>query len=115
MSDEKQLYGADLVVDSLINHDVDYVFGIPGAKMITKGFHTYVWNDGIPGVLLDLELDNQQGILMFITYDENYKYVNTIQYPLDTGVYSKAQLRRLITDVKLSSIGNLYEGDVWII
>ena len=52
---------------------------------------------------------------MFITYDENYKYVNTIQYPLDTGVYSKAQLRRLITDVKLSSTGNLYEGDVWII
>ena len=67
--------------------------------MITKGFHTYVWNDGIPGVLLDIELDNQQGILMFITYDENHKYINTIQYPLDNGVYSKAQLRRLITDV----------------
>ena len=33
MSEEKQLYGADLVVDSLINHDVDYVFGIPGAKI----------------------------------------------------------------------------------
>lgn len=91
------------------------LFGIPGARMITKGLHTYVWNDGIPGVLLDLELDNQQGILMFITYDENHKYVNTIQYPLDNGVYSKAQLRKLITDVKLSSTGNLYAGDVWII
>ncbi len=91
------------------------LFGISGAKMITKGFHTYVWNDGIPGLLLDLELDNQQGILMFITYDANYKYVNTIQYPLNNGVYSKAQLRRLITDVKLSSTGNLYAGDVWII
>ena len=91
------------------------LFGIPGVKMITKGFHTYVWNDGIPGLLLDLELDNQQGILMFITYDENHKYVNTIQYPLDNGVYSKAQLRKLITDVKLSSTGNLYAGDVWII
>lgn len=33
MSDVKPLYGADLVVDSLINHDVDYVFGIPGAKI----------------------------------------------------------------------------------
>ena len=33
MSEEKQLYGADLVVDSLINHDVEYVFGIPGAKI----------------------------------------------------------------------------------
>ena len=90
-------------------------FGIPGAKMITKGLHTYVWNDGVPGLLLDLELDNQQGILMFITYDESHKYVNTIQYRLDNGVYSKAQLRRLITDVKLSSTGNLYDGDVWII
>ncbi len=29
MSEEMQLYGADLVVDSLINHDVDYVFRIP--------------------------------------------------------------------------------------
>ena len=91
------------------------LFGIPGARMITKGLHTYVWNDGIPGLLLDLELDNQQGILMFITYDENHKYVNTIQYPLDNGVYSKAQLRKLITDVKLSSTDNLYAGDVWII
>ena len=91
------------------------LFGIPGARMITKGLHTYVWNDGIPGLLLDLELDNQQGILMFITYDENHKYVNTIQYLLDNGVYSKAQLRKLITDVKLSSTGNLYAGDVWII
>ena len=26
-------HGADMVVDSLINHDVDYVFGIPGAKI----------------------------------------------------------------------------------
>ena len=91
------------------------LFGIPGAKMITNGLHTYVWNDGIPGLLLDLELDNQQGILMFITYDENHKYVNTIQYPLDNGVYSKVQLRKLITDVKLSSTGNLYAGDVWIV
>ena len=91
------------------------LFGISGAKMVTKGFHTYVWNDGIPGLLLDLELDNQQGILMFITYDENHKYINTIQYPLDNGVYSKAQLRRLITDVKLSSTGNLYADDVWIV
>ena len=91
------------------------LFGIPGAKMITNGLHTYVWNDGIPGLLLDLELDNQQGILMFITYDENHKYINIIQYPLDNGVYSKAQLRKLITDVKLSSTGNLYAGDVWIV
>lgn len=33
MTDSKKKYGADLVVDSLINHDVKYVFGIPGAKI----------------------------------------------------------------------------------
>ena len=102
------------ILNKIDNKSAD-LFGIPGARMITKGLHTYVWNDGIPGLLLDLELDNQQGILMFITYDENYKYINTIQYPLDNGVYSKVQLRKLITDVKLSSTGNLYAGDVWII
>lgn len=102
------------ILNKIDNKSAD-LFGIPGARMITKGLHTYVWNDGIPGLLLDLELDNQQGILMFITYDENHKYVNTIQYPLDNGIYSKAQLRKLITDVKLSSTSNLYAGDVWII
>ena len=102
------------ILNKIDNKSAD-LFGIPGARMITKGLHTYVWNDGIPGLLLDLELDNQQGILMFITYDENHKYINTIQYPLDNGVYSKAQLRKLITDVKLSSTGNLYAGDVWIV
>ncbi|WP_390410358.1 acetolactate synthase AlsS [Lacticaseibacillus jixiensis] len=30
---EEQRYGADLIVDSLANHQVDYVFGIPGAKI----------------------------------------------------------------------------------
>ncbi|MCI1986673.1 MAG: acetolactate synthase AlsS [Lactobacillus sp.] len=30
---EEQRYGADLIVDSLVNHGVDYVFGIPGAKI----------------------------------------------------------------------------------
>ena len=114
---EKGLFSTvdEIRILNKIDNKSEELFGIPGARMITKGLHTYVWNDGIPGLLLDLELDNQQGILMFITYDENHKYVNTIQYPLDNGVYSKAQLRRLITDVKLSSTGNLYAGDVWII
>ena len=91
------------------------LFGIPGARMITKGLHTYVWNDGIPGLLLDLELDNRQGILMFITYDDSFKYQNSIQYPLDNSTYTKAQLRKLITDATLSDTGNMYQEDVWFI
>ena len=33
MTEAKKQYGADLIVDSLINHNVEYVFGIPGAKI----------------------------------------------------------------------------------
>ncbi|UTC10494.1 acetolactate synthase AlsS [Latilactobacillus curvatus] len=33
MTEEKKYYGADAITDSLVNHDVEYVFGIPGAKI----------------------------------------------------------------------------------
>ncbi|HGC6827343.1 TPA: acetolactate synthase AlsS [Streptococcus agalactiae] len=33
MTESHNQYGADLIVDSLINHDIKYVFGIPGAKI----------------------------------------------------------------------------------
>lgn len=33
MADKAERYGADLIVDSLVNHGVKYVFGIPGAKI----------------------------------------------------------------------------------
>ena len=90
-------------------------FGFPGSPKITKGSHSFVWNDGMPGLLLDLELDNRQGILMFITYDDSFKYQNSIQYPLDNSTYTKAQLRKLIIDATLSDTGNMYQEDVWFI
>ncbi len=34
LSTEEKYYGANAIVDSLINHDVKFVFGIPGAKSI---------------------------------------------------------------------------------
>lgn len=33
MTKDKKRFGADAIVDSLVNHDVKYVFGIPGAKI----------------------------------------------------------------------------------
>ena len=90
-------------------------FGFPGSPKITKGSHSFVWNDGMPGLLLDLELDNRQGVLIFITYDDSFKYQNSIQYPLDNSTYTKAQLRKLITDATLSDTGNMYQEDVWFI
>lgn len=37
MTEEKKRYGADAIVDSLANHDVKYVFGVPGAKIDRTG------------------------------------------------------------------------------
>ena len=102
------------ILNKIDNKNAEF-FGLSGSPTITKGSHSFVWNDGVPGLLLDFELDNRQGILMFITYDEHFKYQNSIQYPLDNGAYTKAQLRKLITDATLSNTGNMYEGDVWII
>ena len=31
--DKGKRYGADAIIDSLVNHDVKYVFGVPGAKI----------------------------------------------------------------------------------
>ena len=90
-------------------------FGFPGSPKITKGSHSFVWNDGMPGLLLDLELDNRQGVLIFITYDDSFKYQNSIQYPLDNSTYTKVQLRKLITDATLSDTGNMYQEDVLFI
>ena len=59
MTDNNKQYGADLVVDSLINHDIDYVFGIPGAKidrifdtLEDKGPQLIVRITGTPGVVI---------------------------------------------------------------
>ena len=114
---EKGIFSSFDEIDLLhkIDNKTAEFFGFPGSQKIIKGSHSFVWNDGVPGLLLDFELDNRQGILLFITYDESFKYQNSIQYPLDNGAYSKVQLRKLITDATLSNTGNMYQEDVWII
>ena len=114
---EKGIFSSFDEIDLLhkIDNKTAEFFGFPGSPKITKGSHSFVWNDGMPGLLLDLELDNRQGILMFITYDDSFKYQNSIQYPLDNSTYTKAQLRKLIIDATLSDTGNMYQEDVWFI
>ena len=114
---EKGIFSSFDEIDLLhkIDNKTAEFFGFPGSPKIIKGSHSFVWNDGVPGLLLDLELDNRQGILMFIIYDDSYKYQNSIQYSLDNSTYTKAQLRKLITDATLSDIGNMYQEDVWFI
>ena len=114
---EKGIFSSFDEIDLLhkIDNKTAELFGFPGSPKIIKGSHSFVWNDGVPGLLLDLELDNRQGIFMFITYDDSFKYQNSIHYPLDNGAYTKAQLRKLITDATLSDTGNMYQEDVWFI
>ena len=114
---EKGIFSSFDEIDLLhkLDNKTAEFFGFPGSPKITKGSHSFVWNDGMPGLLLDLELDNRQGILMFITYDDSFKYQNSIHYPLDNGAYTKVQLRKLITDATLSDTGNMYQEDVWFI
>ena len=114
---EKGIFSSFDEIDLLhkLDNKTAEFFGVPGSPKITKGSHSFVWNDGMPGLLLDLELDNRHGILMFITYDDSFKYQNSIQYPLDNSTYTKAQLRKLITDATLSDTGNMYQEDVWFI
>ena len=114
---EKGIFNSFDEIDLLhkLDNKTAEFFGFPGSPKIIKGSHSFVWNDGVPGLLLDLELDNRQGILMFIIYDDSYKYQNSIQYSLDNSTYTKAQLRKLITDATLSDIGNMYQEDVWFI
>lgn len=44
-------YGADLIIDSLKNHNVDYVFGIPGAK-IDRVFDRLEHDDSAPDLIV---------------------------------------------------------------
>ena len=114
---EKGIFSSFDEIDLLhkLDNKTTEFFGFPGSPKITKGSHSFVWNDGMPGLLLDLELDNRHGILMFITYDDSFKYQNSIHYPLDNGAYTKSQLRKLITDATLSDTGNMYQEDVLFI
>ena len=114
---EKGIFSSFDEIDLLhkLDNKTAEFFGFPGSPKITKGSHSFGWNDGMPGLLLDLELDNRQGILMFITYYDSFKYQNSIHYPLDNGAYTKVQLRKLITDATLSDTGNMYQEDVWFI
>ena len=90
----------------LVNIDkgLSQPFGIPGATKIVKVQSTYVWNDGTPGLLLDYEFDNHMGILQFITYDDDYRYNNTLQYPLQDLRHTKQQLRYMMMDSPLKSM-----------
>ncbi|MFT8469608.1 MAG: acetolactate synthase AlsS [Oenococcus sp.] len=48
---ENKLFGADLVLESLLNHEVKYIFGIPGAK-IDRLFEAIAYTPGAPKLVI---------------------------------------------------------------
>ena len=64
---EKGIFSSFDEIDLLhkIDNKTAELFEFPGSQKITKGSHSFVWNDGVPGLLLDSELDNLQGIFLF--------------------------------------------------
>lgn len=59
---EKGIFSSFDEIDLLhkIDNKTDDLFGFSKSQKITKGSHSFVWNEGMPGLLLDLELDSLQ-------------------------------------------------------
>ena len=72
---------------------------------------SFVWFDGIPGLLLDYELSNGEGRLEFITRDKDYEYRHIVLYRVN-GYYTLEQLKNMLLDVKLLNTGDMYNRDI---
>lgn len=70
-----------------------------------------VWNDGVPGILVEQEKANKEGIMIFYTQDGTTAFTSILSYNKNS-VYTKEQLRNMITDVKLVTIPEKFKGNV---
>ena len=70
-----------------------------------------VWNDGVPGILVEQEKANKEGMMLFYTQDGKTNFTSVLNY--DTNMpYTKEQLRNMLTDVKLVTIPEKFKGNV---
>lgn len=70
-----------------------------------------VWNDGVPGILVEQEKTNIEGMMLFYTQDGKTNFTSVLNY--DTNMpYTKEQLRNMLTDVKLVTIPEKFKGNV---
>ena len=70
-----------------------------------------VWNDGVPGILVEQEKTNKEGMMLFYTQDGKTNFTRVLNY--DTNMpYTKEQLRNMLTDVKLVTIPEKFKGNV---
>lgn len=70
-----------------------------------------VWNDGVPGILVEQEKANQEGIMVFYIQDGTTALTSILSYNRNMS-YTKEQLRNMLTDVKLVTIPEKFKGNV---
>ena len=70
-----------------------------------------VWNDGVPGILVEQENANKEGIMLFYTQDGTTALTSILRYNKNSS-YTKEQLRNMLTDVKLVTIPEKFKGNV---
>ena len=70
-----------------------------------------VWNDGVPGILVEQEKANKEGRMIFYIQDGTTALTSILSYNRNMS-YTKEQLRNMITDVKLVIIPEKFKGNV---
>ena len=70
-----------------------------------------VWNDGVPGILVEQEKANKEGRMIFYIQDGTTALTSILSYNRNMS-YTKEQLRNMITDVKLVTIPEKFKGIV---
>ena len=70
-----------------------------------------VWNDGIPGILVEQEKANKEGIMVFYIQDGTTALTSILSYNRNMS-YTKEQLRNMLTDVRLVAIPENFKGNV---
>ena len=69
-----------------------------------------VWNDGVPGILVEQEKANHEGMMLFYTMDERTSFTSILHYDRNMS-YTKEQLRNMLTDVRLVAISEKFKGN----
>ena len=70
-----------------------------------------VWNDGVPGILVEQEKANHEGMMLFYTMDGRSSFTSILHYDRNMS-YTKEQLRNMLTDVRIVAIPEKFKGNV---
>ena len=75
---------------------------------------TFIWNDGKPGVLFDVEYTNGIGMLYYAVQDEQYQYSIRMPYLIHDDRYTKSQLINMVIDGQIID-SEIYSNNVTLI